>query len=108
MQKIPLNLAAPEMILARDVFRSESPAGIPVCGKGTVLNESLISRLKQMSIQSIYVEGHPVTFEGEASLEEQLQDLEKRFSKTLDNRRNLLLLDIYRQQIRCAMGEQGE
>lgn len=108
MQKIPINLAAPEMILARDVFRSESPAGIPVCGKGTELNESLLSRLKKMGIQSIYVEGHPVSFEGESSLEEQLQELEKRFSKTLDNQHNLLLLNIYRQQIHSAMGEQGE
>jgi len=107
MQKIPLNLAEAEMVLARDVFRNDSPAGIPICGKGTTLTDSLIGRLAHLGVQSIYVEGHPVQQEGERSLEEQLADLERRFSKTGDNRYNQLLLDVYRKHITTMMGEDG-
>jgi len=107
MQKIPLNLAAAEMVLARDIFKNDSPTGMPICGKGTVLSDSLISRLAQMGVQSLYVEGHPVRQEGDRGLAEQLVDLEKRFSKTMDNRHNLTLLDIYRNQLRTAMGDDG-
>ncbi|QOX78415.1 hypothetical protein FY034_05535 [Trichlorobacter lovleyi] len=107
MQKIPLNLAAAEMVLARDIFKNDSPTGMPICGKGTVLSDSLISRLQQMGVQSLYVEGHPVWQEGDRCLSEQLADLEKRFSKTLDNRHNAVLLDIYRNHLTTAMGENG-
>jgi hypothetical protein len=108
MQKIPLNLAEAEMVLARDVFRNDSPAGIPICGKGTTLTDSLIGRLAHLGVQSIYVEGHPVQQEGERSLKEQLADLERRFSKTGDNRHNQLLLNVYRKHITTMMGADGE
>lgn len=107
MQKIPLNLAAAEMVLARDIFKNDSPSGMPICGKGTVLSDPLISRLQQLGVQSLYVEGHPVWLEGDRGLPEQLADLDKRFSKTMDNRYNLMLLEIYRNQISTAMGDDG-
>jgi len=107
MQKIPLNLAAAGMVLARDIFKNDSPTGMPICGKGTELSDALISRLQQMGVQSLYVEGHPVWQEGDCGLTEQLADLEKRFSKTLDNRYNRSLLEIYRNQITAAMGDNG-
>jgi hypothetical protein len=107
MQKIPLNLAAAGMVLARDIFKNDSPTGMPICGKGTELSGALISRLQQMGVQSLYVEGHPVWQEGDCGLTEQLADLEKRFSKTLDNRYNRSLLEIYRNQITAAMGDNG-
>jgi hypothetical protein len=107
MQKIPLNLAAAEMVLARDIFKNDSPSGMPICGQGTVLSDSLISRLQQMGVQSLYVEGHPVWQEGDRGLTEQLVELEKRFSKTLDNRYNVSLLEIYRNQLTAAMGDNG-
>lgn len=108
MQKIPISLAAADMVLARDLFRNNSPAGIPICGKGTVLTASLLSRLQQLGVQSIYVEGHPVKQDGDLTPEEQLNELERRFSKTLDNRYNLMLLNIYRRQLNDMMGEKGE
>lgn len=107
MQKIPISLAAPEMVLARDVFRNDSPAGIPICGKGTLLTASLLSRLQQMGVQSIYVEGHPVWQEGDLNADEQLAELDRRFSKTVDNKYNMMLREIYRKQINEMMGEQG-
>ena len=107
MQKIPLNLAATEMVLARDIFKNDSPTGMPICGKGTELSDSLISRLQQMGVQSLYVEGHPVWQEGDRGLTEQLADLEKRFSKTMDNRYNTTLLEVYRSYFTAAMGDDG-
>jgi len=107
MQKIPLNLAAAEMVLARDIFKNDSPTGMPICGKSTVLTDSLINRLQQMGVQSLYVEGHPVWLEGDRSLPEQMIELEKRFSKTLDNRYNAILLEIHRNQLTAAMGDNG-
>lgn len=107
MQKIPLNLATAEMVLARDIFKNDSPSGMPICGKGTVLSTALISRLQQLGVQSLYVEGHPVWQEGDRGLNEQLADLEKRFSKSSENRYNRILLDIYRNQIRTVMGDDG-
>lgn len=107
MQKIPLNLAAAEMVLARDVFRSDSPAGIPICGRGTPLTDSLIGRLANLGVQSVYVEGHPVQQDGDRSLEDQLADLDRRFCKVTDNRYNQLLLNLYRKQITTMMGDDG-
>jgi hypothetical protein len=60
-----------------------------------------------MGVQSLYVEGHPVWQEGDRGLTEQLADLEKRFSKTLDNRFNATLLEVYRTHLTAAMGDDG-
>lgn len=81
MQNIPILLVSSGMVIAKDVMRPDNPEGFPVCGKGTPLSDSLIERLKQIGVQSITVEGHPVKMEGEVSPEEQLAALEKRFRK---------------------------
>lgn len=107
MQKIPISLADAEMVLARDIFKNDSPTGMPICGKGTVLSLALISRLQQMGVQSLYVEGHPVVLEGDMSLDEQLADLERRFSKTQGNPRNMLLMELYRTHLSAARGDDG-
>ena len=69
------------MVIAQEVMRPDNPEGFPVCGKGIILSDSLIERLKQIGVQSITVEGHPVKMEGDVSLEVQLAALEKRFRK---------------------------
>ena len=66
------------MILAKDV---ETPEGRILCGKGTALTAGIIDRILKMDISHITVEGHPVAVEGEKSLEQELRDIEKRFSK---------------------------
>jgi len=76
MQAIPLTLATSGMTLARDILRED---GIILCGKGTVLSEALIERLKRLGVQTITVEGHPIAEEGEKTLEGELADLEERF-----------------------------
>jgi hypothetical protein len=105
MQKIPINLAAAGMVLAKDVKADDNPSSSPICGKGLTLTASLISRLSSMGIQSLNVEGHPVKIEGEMSLDEALAALEKRFSKVADDALMLRLKEIYRRQIVRSMGD---
>ncbi|RNC69884.1 MAG: hypothetical protein ED859_07020 [Desulfuromonadales bacterium] len=81
MQTIPIALAEPDMILGRDVKRTDNPQGPPICGKGAVLTETLIERLRTLGIKSITVEGHPVAIDGEKTLDDLLVDLDHRFSK---------------------------
>ena len=78
MQDILTNVAAEGMVLAKDVL---TPEGRVLCGKGTVLSDSLIERLKKMEISHVLVEGHPVQMEGEKTLEEELRDIDVRFSR---------------------------
>ncbi|EPR39351.1 hypothetical protein dsx2_3404 [Desulfovibrio sp. X2] len=57
MQKIPLTLAAPGMILAKAVLKDNS---IVIVGEGTELTDSVIFRLENMNVETITVEGNPV------------------------------------------------
>jgi hypothetical protein len=107
MQKIPVMLAKADMILARDVFRVEGQAGIPVCGKGTVLTASLITRLEHLDVQTVYVEGHPVWEDGDRSLEDIIQDLDKRFEKVNGDPLTLKLYDVYKAYLIKSMGDDG-
>ena len=104
MQKIPLMLAKAGMILARDVFRGDSPVGIPVCGKETVLTDALIARFDNMDVQTVHVEGHPVWEEGEQSFDDLLRDLDGRFSKSIQEPLNSKLYDIYKAYLIKSMG----
>jgi hypothetical protein len=61
MQKIPINLAAPGMKLAKAVTREN---GMTIMAEGMELTESLISRLEGMNIERITVQGHPVEMGG--------------------------------------------
>ena len=104
MQKIPLMLAKAGMKLSRDVFRGNSPIGIPICGKGTELTDALIARLENMDIHTIHVEGHPVWVDGERSFDDYLSELDGRFSKTLHEPLNVMLYDIYKAHLINSMG----
>ncbi len=104
MQKIPLMLAKAGMVLARDVFRGDSPVGMPICGKDTVLTDSLITRLDQMDVQTVYVDGHPVWEEGERTFDELLQSLDMRFEKSRQEPLNSMLYDIYKAYLAKSMG----
>lgn len=104
MQKIPLMLATAGMTLARDVFRGNSPIGMPICGRGTVLTDALIARFDNMDVQTVHVEGHPVWEEGGRSFDDLLRELDGRFSKTIQEPLNLVLYDIYRSYLIKSMG----
>lgn len=108
MQKIPLMQAKADMTLSRDVFRRDSSSGIPICGKGTVLTESLIARFENMDVQTIYVEGHPVWEEGGQSFDELLIEMDDRFSKTTQEPLNVLLYGICKANLIKTMGVDGD
>ena len=98
MQKIPLNLAKPGMRLAKAVLNEK---GLVLCGEGVELNDALISRLSNLNINKITVEGHPVdTGVEEKPLEEQIQDLEKRFEKVKSDPLMKMIKSIFEKQIR--------
>jgi hypothetical protein len=107
MQKIPVMLAKADMVLARDVFRGDGQTGMPVCGKGTVLTDSLITRLEHLDIQTVYVEGHPVWEDGDRSLDDMLRDLDKRFEKVMDDPLTVRLNEIYKAYLTKSMGDDG-
>ena len=108
MQNIPIELAEPEMILAREVRRADNINGPPVCGKGVVLTLSLLERLKSIGIKNLCVEGHPVSMEGDMTLAEQMESLERRFVKVGDDPLMMKLKEIYRNQIVRSMGMPDE
>jgi hypothetical protein len=108
MQNIPIKLAAPGMVLAKEIKNPDESSSMPVCGKGVKLTLSLIDRLRNMGIQSVIVEGHPVTLEGEATLEQMLKALDMRFSRVQDDPLMMKLKEIYRKQLLRSMGESGE
>ena len=87
MQTIPITLAQPDMVLEQPVMRSDKPDGLPVFGKGIKLTQAGIERLKQIGVQAITVEGHPVVIEGEETLEQILADMEHRFIQDTDQTR---------------------
>lgn len=105
MQNIPITLAEPGMVLAKDVRRGDNPNGPPVCGKGMELTAPLLMRLQNMGIAAVIVEGHPIWMEGDQTLEEQLKALERRFAKTAGDPLMAKLKEIYRAQISKSMGE---
>jgi hypothetical protein len=107
MQKIPFKMATAGMVLARDVFRNDSPVGMPACGKGTVLTDVLLSRFEQINVQSIYVEGHPVKEAGDVSLEEMIARLDRRFEKVRQDPIAAKLKSIYAEYLKRSMGEDG-
>lgn len=104
MQKIPIALAKPGMILGQDIKSSEDPAAMTVCGKGVALKESLIERLQEMGVQTLTVEGHPVKMEGESSVEEMIAALDQRFTRVAGDPLMMSIKEIYRKQILRSMG----
>ena len=96
MQEIVTALATEGMVLARDV---ETPQGRVLCGKGTNLTAELVERLKRMEITHIAVEGHPVNIEGEKSLQEELEELDRRFSRVEDTPPLMYLKKRIREQL---------
>lgn len=64
MQKIPIDLAAPGMTLAKAVTKEN---GMTIMAEGMELTDSLIERLQSMNIDRITVQGTPVDMGGAGS-----------------------------------------
>jgi hypothetical protein len=105
MQRIPISLAKAGMVLAKELVRPENPNGPAICGKGMELTDSLLERLRNMDIQSITVQGHPVWMEGDKTLDDLLRELDQRFSRVAQDQLTGRLKDIYRKYLISSMGE---
>ena len=64
MQKIPIDLARAGMKLGKAVTKEN---GMTIMAEGMELTESLISRLENMKVDRITVQGHPVDMGGAGS-----------------------------------------
>ena len=104
MQNIPIILAEAGMVLAKDIRRPDNPIGPPICGKGVELTAPLIMKLQDMGVTSLVVAGHPIWQEGDKTLDEQLAELDRRFSKTADEPLMVMLKNIYRDYTIKSMG----
>ncbi len=104
MQRIPITLATAGMVVARPIPNADDPGGLPLCGPGLTLTESLIDRLRDRGVQALTVEGHPVTVEGEPSLDEQLAALDRRFRRVEGDALMRPIKELYRRQIIRAYG----
>jgi len=107
MQNIPISLAAAGMVVAREIKTAGDAAGRMLCGKGVQLTDSLISRLRQLGIESVVVEGHPVKMEGEATLAQMLEALDRRFSRLTNDPLMMKIKLIYRKHLMESMGEEA-
>jgi hypothetical protein len=80
-KSIPLENAEVGMVLAKAIANDR---GMTLCAEGTTITEDLIERLRDMEIDSIYVESNK-----KMTQEEYLavkQKIEKRFSATSDSK----------------------
>jgi len=111
MQKIPLQLARPEMILAKPVTREN---GMVLIAAGTVLTEGLISRLDNMGVELLVVEGETLEMGGgcnEEVLAKKRERLEYLFRNFADDRYmqqvKQLVSDYYARQCALAAAAQA-
>ncbi len=86
MQKIPLSLAKPGMILAKPVAR---PDGIAVAAAGSELSQGILDRFDSMGVSHLVVEGEPVQLDGApggTSYDKRLERLDYLFRKFPDDK----------------------
>ena len=101
MQKVPITLVKPGMILAKPVTNEK---GMPLCAEGTELSANLINRLKKMNVPSLTLEGHPVDLgDAEKTPREKLQDIAARFSRVDGDP----IMDKLRDAITSAIAPEG-
>lgn len=104
MQKIPIDLATPGMKLAKPVANDR---GIVLCGPGSELTEEMITRLSDMGIKRITVEGHLVdTGDAGKSLGHQIDELHARFRKVEGYPLMRRIKDIFLERLRERANEE--
>lgn len=83
MQRLPLDLLKPGMVLAKAVLNEK---GMALCGEGTELSAAMIERLKRMCVNSVVVKGQPVDLgESAKSKEELVAEMQARFAPVTGN-----------------------
>jgi len=61
VQKIPVRLAKPGMVLAKPLLRDN---GLVLVAEGTEISEALLGRLASMNVEAVVVKGTPLDMEG--------------------------------------------
>lgn len=97
MQKIPIQRAAPDMVLAKPATREN---GMVLVAAGTTLTAQLLSRLENMGVEQLVVEGAPLDAGGSDGRELAAQKLER-----LDYLFRNFKDDKYMQKVKNAVGE---
>lgn len=90
MQKVPIEVVKPGMVLAKGVT---SDAGMVLCGEGTELTDSIIERLKQKNVSHLTLKGHPVDLGESKSTEQKVNELKERFSRVQSDPLMLKILE---------------
>lgn len=76
MQKVPIELAKPGMVLAKTI---NNETGMALCGEGTELTDIIIERLKRMNVTHLTLKGHPVDLGETKTREQVIEELRARF-----------------------------
>jgi predicted transcriptional regulator len=102
MRKVPLKLAVAGMKLARPVINE---SGVILRDAGAVLTEEVIAQLSDLGVELIRIEGEPRdAVEAEKSLDQQIADLQARFSRVekdpLMNKIKGILLQRLREKVK--------
>lgn len=78
MQRLPLSYIKPGMKTYEEVVDNQ---GRVLCGKGIEITEEMLKKFQELGINYITVEGNVVKLPWEKTLEEELVELERRFSE---------------------------
>ena len=86
------------MRLAKPIISNN---GRVLCGEGTELSDSLISRLENLGVEGVTVEGFPVSMPGaeEKSTEDLIAELEERFKRVHSDNILMKIKEIFKKQL---------
>lgn len=102
MQKVPIDLVKPGMVLAKPILND---SGMALCAEGTELTASIIERLIKINITHVTLRGNPVDLGIEIkSKEQKVKELHARFEKVKDDP----LMDRIKTSIEKAILSQEE
>ena len=97
MRKISIDKLKAGMVLAKPLLRGT----MVVLGEGTALTETWISRIEDMEIDSVFIEG---SAEQAVPKEEALSQLDSRFQHVLDQPHMMALKMIVKEHIEGLYG----
>ncbi len=104
MKRVVVHELLPDMVLARPVTNAN---GLPIVAEGTALSATLIERLQEMGLPSVYVEGDALDSGGK-TLEELEAELEHRFRHVAHDPIQQLILQTLRTHLRATHGMGSE
>jgi hypothetical protein len=105
MQKVPIELVKPGMVLARPITND---TGMALCAEGTELSETIIERLIRMNVSHVTLKGHPVDIGGETKTTEQkIEELITRFSRVQEDPLMQNILSAAQSALRALEAERG-